>query len=145
MLFGRYEVIRLTLLKMRDSLSSCEGAVLSSLWSPMQSLASWRNVLDPRGRQATLLGWLSLCRTREWPGASPWGGHPSALCGQLCWGGAGKQALALGGETGRPFGLPLLMVSSCPWLAGCLFYCVCVCVRTFWTWLLRRWKHCAQS
>ena len=128
MLFGRCEVIRLTLLKMRDSLSSCEGAVLSSLWSPMQSLASWRNVLDPRGRQATLLGWLSLCRTREWPGASPWGGHPSALCGQLCWGGAGKQALALGGETGRALWSATADGVVMPLACGVfVLLCVCVC------------------
>ena len=63
MLSERHEVIRLTLLKMRDSLSSCEGAVAQSLGSPMQGLASWGNVLDPMGRQATLLGWLSFCRT----------------------------------------------------------------------------------
>lgn len=90
----------------------------------MQGLASWGDVLDPMGRQATLLGWLSLCR----PGASPWGGHLSALCGQLCWGGAGKQALAFDGETGRALWSAtvdgVVMPQACR-----VFVLLCVCVH----------------
>ena len=126
MLSERHEVIRLTLLKMRDSLSSCEGAVAQSLGSPMQGLASWGNVLDPRGRQATLLGWLSLCRTRGWPGASPRGGYLSALCGQLCWGAAGEQALALDGETGRALWSATVGGVVMPQACG-VFVLLCVC------------------
>ena len=40
----------------------------------------------------------------------------------------GNRRLLLMVKLGGPFGLPLLVVSSCPRLAGCLFYCVCVCL-----------------
>lgn len=128
--FGRYEVIRLTLLKMRDSLSSCKRAVLprvSSLlcraWLPGEM--SW----TPGGDK--LLSWAGCLSAGLENGLVPRHGEATPLPCVGCFVGVGQgnRRLLLMVKLGGPFGLPLPMVSSCPRLAGCLFYCVCVCAH----------------
>ena len=116
--FGRYEVIRLKLLKMRDSLSSCTGAVL-----PRVSSLDFRAWLP-----GEMCGCLSAGLEN---GLVPCHGEATPLPCVGCFVGVGQgnRRLLLMVKLGGPFGLPLPMVSSCPRLVGCLFYCVCVCAH----------------
>ena len=96
------------------------GQILSQ-WLPSQTLKTmWINgLLRERAHRAS-----GGCRPRVR------GGHPSALCGQLCWGGAGKQALALGGETGRALWSATADGVVMPLACGVfVLLCVCVCAH----------------
>ena len=77
-----------------------------------------------------LLSWAGCLSAGLEDGLVPHHGEAASLpcVGSFVGVRQGNRRLLLMVKLGGPFGLPLLVVSSCPRLAGCLFYCVCVCL-----------------